>query len=151
VVVLRVALLSLALVAASQGGAAAAPFGFVFNGFAGCGHAALQSQCAGQTVTGNRNSAQTDQIENTRYGAGSGSVRQRAFTRQIGNGNIAFTGQEGREQVSTTEQTGNSNAAFTYQNGENQSSQTMESGNATWSASSSIGANTHTSVSLNTF
>lgn len=114
-----------------------------------CGHGAVSSQCAYQTVTGNHNIAVTEQFTSM-HGKKHRSV-QFSLTKQHGDDNKAYTGQFGQNQVSTTSQNGNDNGAYTYQEGKHQASQTSETGNGQWSSTSSIGDHTTTSVVLTSF
>lgn len=69
-----------------------------------------------------------------------------------GHKDVAFTQQvleqDGYQVAGTDQEGGSNNHAFTYQNGTNQVSSTVQTGNGGWSATSSIGSSTTTSVSL---
>lgn len=108
-----------------------------------CDPQAAQSvQCAFQIVDGNGNEAVTEQTTEQ-------SGVQFSLTYQNGDGNSAYTGQNGTNQVSTTTQIGNGNTAYTYQEGENQVSSTVQTGNGHWSAISSYGDGATASVVQN--
>lgn len=124
-------------------GAPAALAGPFWTAVHACISAPGQAQCAFQYATGNDNSASIIQSV-----VGSDPSQQLGLTYQNGDGNIAYTHQDGQDQFSGTVQVGNNNQAYTYQNGANQHSKTIETGNNGWAASSSTGDNTHTSVVL---
>ena len=99
------------------------------------------TQCAANVVVhGSKNKARIDQNQ---YGFG---LFQFALQFQKGDGNNAYTGQSGNNEVALTFQNGNNNTAYTSQEGTNKASFTVQSGNGLWGATSSGGNNTITGV-----
>lgn len=120
--------------------AMAGQFGLIHWLYHKCDEMGKSSQCAVQIVHGNNNFAMTEQVTGHRRGT------QFALTVQKGDGNVAYTGQVGKNQLSLTVQNGNDNGAFTYQEGKYNYSQTIQNTNGSWAATSSIGNGTYTSV-----
>lgn len=140
----RFALVGVAVVALGVPTAFAGPFHQAWQLKQFCSSIPAQvKQCAFQFVTGNRNKATTKQ---TTEQFGNNSSTQFSYTYQNGDGNVAYTEQNGTDQSSKTFQFGNDNFAGTYQEGENQSSKTVQSGDGQWAATSSIGSDTQTKV-----
>jgi hypothetical protein len=122
--------------------AAAGQFGLLHWLYNKCDSVAKSSQCAVQYVNGNDNVAVTEQATNRKHGT------QLGLTFQHGDGNVAYTGQVGKDQISLTSQSGSSNGSFTYQQGSYNYSQTTQNTNGSWAASSSIGDGTYSNVTI---
>ncbi len=102
-------------------------------------HSYSQKQCAFNITHGSKNKAVIDQDQ---WGPGF----QFGLNWQNGDGNDAYTGQTGTNEVALTFQNGNNNTAYTSQNGNNKLSVTVQHGNGLWAATSSGGNNTVTAV-----
>lgn len=137
----RFALVGVAVVALGVPTAFAGPFHQAWQLKQFCSSIPAQvKQCAFQFVTGNRNKATTKQ---TTEQFGNNSSTQFSYTYQNGDGNVAYTEQNGTDQSSKTFQFGNDNFAGTYLEGENQKSKIVENGDGIWGA---IGSTTDGSV-----
>lgn len=137
----RFALVGVAVVALGVPTAFAGPFHQAWQLKQFCSSIPAQvKQCAFQLVTGNRNKATTKQ---TTEQFGNNSSTQFSYTYQNGDGNVAYTEQNGTDQSSKTFQFGNDNFAGTYLEGENQKSKIVENGDGIWGA---IGSTTDGSV-----
>ena len=134
---MRILLASAAIVALAVPPAQA---GSLWKLFDGCTFG-LQTQCAKNVTHGSNNKARIDQDQ---WGNGF----QFGFQIQNGNGNNAYTGQTGTNDVAFTLQNGNNNTAFTSQDGNNKASVTLQTGSqgGMWAASTSSGDNTATFV-----
>lgn len=128
---MRILVVSATLVALTSPAAQAAPLWKCFF--------LPQSQCAFNITHGNKNKARIDQDQ---WGYGF----QFGLTVQKGDGNDAYTGQKGTNDVALTFQNGNNNTAFTSQDGTNQGSVTVQSGNGLWGATSTGGNGNFTAV-----
>jgi hypothetical protein len=102
-------------------------------------HFAFATQCAANVTHGSSNKARIDQ---NMWGFGF----QLGVQFQRGDGNDAYTGQTGNNQVALTVQKGNDNTAYTSQDGVNQGAVTVQTGNGLWGASTNGGDNTVTYV-----